>query len=262
MKNYVVYCFLFLLPVWLNAQTAQELFTQGNAAYNGGNYDLAIEKYTLILDQEVDSPALYYNLGNAHYRLGNVAESIFYFEKAHRLSPRDESIRNNRAFAANMTLDAIDELPQTQLEQWQTMLLNRLSLNGWTYLLVFFVWLAFVFLVMYLWTSSIGIKRLFFSLGLLSIFLMGLAWSFTHQKQQALSRLSAVVFSEETAVWAEPNKRSETVFRLHEGTVVELLDLLQGWSKVKIANGAEGWIENPTIRRLDQRLGDQFLSVE
>ena len=102
MRNYVVYCFLFLLPAWLHAQTAQDLFAQGNAAYNGGNYDLAIEKYTLILDQELESSALYYNLGNAHYRLGKVAESIFYFEKAHQFSPGDESIRNNRAQATPM----------------------------------------------------------------------------------------------------------------------------------------------------------------
>ena len=57
MKNYVVYCFLFLLPVWLHAQTAQELFTQGNAAYNGGNYALAAAKVLIETDLKAEEIA-------------------------------------------------------------------------------------------------------------------------------------------------------------------------------------------------------------
>jgi SH3-like domain-containing protein len=39
-------------------------------------------------------------------------------------------------------------------------------------------------------------------------------------------------------------------FLLHEGTKVEVLDELQDWQKIRIANGAEGWVKGAKIRLL------------
>jgi len=41
------------------------------------------------------------------------------------------------------------------------------------------------------------------------------------------------------------------LFLLHEGTLLDVLSELEGWSKIKLANGSEGWIENNTIRTLN-----------
>jgi len=41
------------------------------------------------LDQGLVSAALYYNLANAHYKLNNVGETVYYFEKALQLSPAE-----------------------------------------------------------------------------------------------------------------------------------------------------------------------------
>ena len=64
--NYTIIFFSFLAF----SQSPEELFEQGNAAYNGGNHNLAIEKYEEILGLKVHSAEVYFNLGNAHYRLG------------------------------------------------------------------------------------------------------------------------------------------------------------------------------------------------
>ena len=92
--HYLLILFIFSLTS-LFAQNGATLFDQANAAYNGGNYTLAIEKYEAILADELHSAELYFNLGNAHYRLGNVAESVYYFEQAKRLNSTDKTIINN-----------------------------------------------------------------------------------------------------------------------------------------------------------------------
>ena len=130
------------------SQSPEELFEQGNAAYNGGNHNLAIEKYEEILGLKVHSAEVYFNLGNAHYRLGNVAESVYYFEQAKRLSPEDNTIQNNAAFAENMTLDAIEILPKTQLEQFQETVLLSLNLTQWAYLTIVLGWITFFFFLL------------------------------------------------------------------------------------------------------------------
>ena len=39
-----------------------------------------------------------------------------------------------------------------------------------------------------------------------------------------------------------PSASSDEVFELHEGTKVIVLDALDNWKKIKIADGKTGWI--------------------
>lgn len=251
MKKLSLLLLVFLLSSHLFAQNATQLFEQGNAAYNGGNYTLAIEKYQAILDLKQHSPALYFNLGNTHYRLGNVAESIYYFEQAKRMQPSDKSIQNNAAFASNMTLDAIEELPQTQLEAFQESILIRYSLDQWAKISVFFAWFCLVCFTLYRFQRRVQIKRLFFVLGCLLLLFTLSSIALTQVKLKASQQQKAIVFNQEIEIWAEPNKRADFLFLLHEGTALEVLSQLEGWSKIKLANGSEGWIENDAIKTLD-----------
>ena len=52
-------------------------------------------------------------------------------------------------------------------------------------------------------------------------------------------------------MWTEPNQRTEVLFFLHEGTKFQIIDELEGWSKILISNGSEGWIESNSIRLLN-----------
>ena len=250
-KTDLIILFLLWTIGSLNAQTTQQLFEQGNAAYNVGNYTLAIEKYTAILNEDVHSSELYFNLGNAHYRLGDAAESVFYFEQALRLDPTDESINNNIAFARNMSLDAIESLPETQLSKFHKQLLSQFGLDQWAYLSLFFVWLSMALLVAYRWNNRMNTKRVFFVLSILCIVFTLSSLFITQSKQQILMKQRAIVFAQETEIWGEPNKRSDILFLLHEGTAVEVEDKLTGWSKIKLANGSIGWIENDAIKYLN-----------
>lgn len=235
----------------LVAQSPEESFEQANAAYNGGNYALAIEKYSSILSEGVHSAEVYFNLGNAHYRLGDVAESVFYFEQALRLDPNDEAIQNNIAFARNMSLDAIEPLPQTQLKKIYQFLLSKFTLDQWAYLTVLLVWISAGLLGCYRWSKRMNTKRIFFVLGIVIILFSLFSLSITQSKLQQFKEQRAIVFAQEIEVWGEPNKRSDVLFLLHEGAVVEVEDILTGWSKIKLANGSIGWVENDVIKTLN-----------
>lgn len=250
MKKLSLILFAILFSSNLFAQDATVLFEQGNAAYNGGNYALAVEKYEAVLSQQQHSAELYFNLGNTHYRLGNVAESVYNFEQAKRLNPADKTIQNNSAFANNMTLDAIEELPETQLETLQQGVLVRFSLDQWAKITLFLAWLSFVFFLVYRFNQRIQLKRIFFVLGCVVLLLSLVSLSFSQSKLREDSQKKAIVFNAEIEIWAEPNKRSDILFLLHEGTLLEVQSQLEGWSKIKLANGSEGWIENTAIKTL------------
>ena len=107
-------CFLSLSFGFAQNET---LFNEATELYNNGEYSAAIENYEEILENGEHSASLYFNLGNCYYKLNSIGPSIYYYEKALLLSPNNEEIKNNLRFAQNMRLDAIEEMPKTELSR-------------------------------------------------------------------------------------------------------------------------------------------------
>src|SRR5512141_279622 len=90
---------LAALPMRLCAQTPEQRFEQGNEAYQQGKMSEAVEIYESILRNGYLSGPLYYNLGNAYYRAGNIPRAILNYERALRLMPGDEDLHHNLQLA-------------------------------------------------------------------------------------------------------------------------------------------------------------------
>ncbi|MGA1150402.1 MAG: tetratricopeptide repeat protein [Flavobacteriaceae bacterium] len=249
----VIFCGLGAL---LHAQASmQPLFEEGNQAYNEGEYSKAVALYEQVLKMGQHSTALYFNLGNAHYRLNHVAESIFYYEKAKQLDPTNEAVIMNSVFAKNMTLDAIEPLPQTQLQVLESKLLSLFSLSTLGRITVVLFWLFVLLFLGYLFVGSSILKRTLFFTSLLALCLGIASFSIGIVKNKKEKELhEAILFSKQIDVWSEPNAQGELLFTLHEGTKIEWLDTLEEWNKIRIANGSEGWIKNAELRSLKENL--------
>ena len=131
----IFHILISLFSVGLFAQN-QSLFEQGNQLYNDGKYAEAIDKYMAILETENHSTELYFNLANAHYKLSHIAPSIYYYEKALKLSPKDQDIKNNLAFANNMTIDDIEVIPNAGFSKLIRNITDIMSFDSWAKLAV------------------------------------------------------------------------------------------------------------------------------
>ena len=251
MKLKMFFFVVFLVVNYTFGQSPNEVFENANTAYNNAKYEKAVSLYKEILDQGDHSASLYYNLANCYYRLNNVGESVFYYERAKLLNPNDQDIKVNSAYAQIMAIDAVELLPQTQLTRIQNSFFNSFSIEGWAILSVVLAWLCALFFGLYLWNKVTVLKRTFFILAILSslILISSISISFIKSSTEEYTTYG-ILFSEKIDVWAEPNSRSEVLFLLHEGTKVQLLDALQEWQKIKIANGSEGWVKGGNIRSL------------
>ena len=72
-------CLAAILFFNLNA-FAQTTFEQANAAYADGRYEDAAAGYEALLAEAPDA-TLYYNLGNARYKQGELAQAILNYER-------------------------------------------------------------------------------------------------------------------------------------------------------------------------------------
>ena len=155
-------------------QDNDQTFQNGNTAYNAGQFEKALLLYKKILESGEHSAALYFNIGNCYYRLNNVAESIFFFEKAKQLNPFDEDISINSAFAQNMSIDAVELLPKSQVTKFKEGLFELFNQEGWSVVLILLSWLLVIFWVLYLKNKTPLSKRIFFVSTLLTaLFLAG-----------------------------------------------------------------------------------------
>lgn len=247
--------FLFLIVALLNlcsfAQNTQ-FFEQGNALYNDGNYEQAIRVYEKILGSDMHSAELYFNLANAHYKLNHIAPSIFYYEKALQLAPNDADIKQNIAFAKNMTIDAIAVIPEVGVSKVINQVSNAVSFDVWAILAICFVLIAVFSFINYYIANGTRTKRLSFTVGFMGLFLMlGALISAFHKFNIDKSDNPAIVFVQESQIKSEPNLRSSEAFILHEGTKVQVLDTVDNWKRIKLTDGKTGWVPASDIKLLN-----------
>lgn len=227
-------------------------FEQANELYNKGDFELAISKYESIIEAGEHSAALYFNLANAHYKLNHIAPSIYYYEKALKLSPNDKEIQNNIAFARNMTIDAIDQTPEFGFAKISKNVTNWFTFDEWAKLSVLLMVLFVVFYLIYYFNYGSTKKRLAFISAMILLILAccSVALAFNNYKMVENDQ-PAIVFAKQSQVKSEPNLRSSESFKLHEGTKVQILDTLENWKKIKLADGKTGWILSEDIRLLN-----------
>jgi tetratricopeptide (TPR) repeat protein len=248
-----IFCILSLfLSLGFFAQN-EALFEKANALYNDGKYAEAIDNYQIILDSGKHSADLYFNMANAHYKLNNIAPSIYYYEKALLLNPNDSEIINNIAFAKNMTIDAIDVIPDAGFSKLLSDTTHKLSFDAWAKTAVAFVFCFVVLFLVYYFTYSTFSKRLSFIVSITSLVIAFIALLFAFHKFNLDKKDNpAIIFSQESKVRSNPNNRSEESFRLHEGTKVQVIETYNDWKKIELSDGKVGWISSEDIKLLKE----------
>lgn len=245
--------FAFLLILFVSIANSQNetLFNGGTEAYNKGNYNKAIENYLEILENGQHSAELYYNLGNSYYKLNQIAPSIYYYEKALLLKPNDAEVLNNLGYARNMTLDAIETMPETGLSKIYKDIVGVLSFDQWAYAAVVFMILFVILYILFYYLQYATQKRVAFISGMLFLLMAVIAamLSFISYGDFKADQ-PAIVFSDEVIIKSEPNNRSEEVFRLHEGTKLNVIEEFNDWKKIQIVDGQIGWLTSENIKLL------------
>jgi len=248
MKKFLIFWLMCLVGF---SQTTTS-FKQANTLYNSGNYKEAIGRYDAILASNQHSAELYFNLANCYYKLNEIGPSIFYYEKALQLAPNDFDILNNLGYAQKMTIDSIQEVPESGVSKLLNKTLNSFSVDGWA---VRCVGLVFVFVALFLGyylSHSEAKKRLYFvsSSVVLGVLFTSLGLLFKKNRLDK-STHPAIIFAKETEVKTEPNLRAETSFTLHEGTKVQVIeDYNEDWLKIKLLNGETGWMPSSELKTL------------
>ena len=236
---------LLTLPFCSVAQpSADSLYAKAAKDYAAKKFEAAADGYQQIIDSGVKTSAVYYNLGNAHYRLNSYAAAILNYERAYRLSPNDKDINANLALANSKITDKMEVVPELFLKRWWISFLLLLSVQGWSILGVILILAGFIGLVIYLFSKELQLKRISFYSGLTALFFGVCSVSFANAAEGYLiSNRGAIVFNGAVNVKSAPDNKQKTLMVIHEGTKVRILDDKGAWLKVELPNGTVGWVD-------------------
>lgn len=222
-----------------------------DSAYRAGNYEEAVTGYEEILASGLASADLYYNLGNAYYRSGQLGLAILNYERALRLEPGMSDARQNLQLANSKTVDRITVLPRFFVVDWYNALITRVTPHTWRILFLLFLTFTGVSLVTLFLTHRITFKKislltllLFALLSLLALFFL---FKSTHYYN---SHREAIVIEPSVTVKSSPETESVDKLILHEGTKVTITETLAGWNKITLADGTTGWCQEENLERI------------
>ena len=242
---------LVVMPALSKASDFQALFKKGNTAYGKEQYQEAIGIYQQILTDGCHASVVYFNLGNAYFKLGDIPSALLNFEKAHKLSPGDEDVNFNIYFANSKTSDKVEPAPEFFALRWWHDIILHYSISTLATLSILLFIFGSLLLIVYVYANIVFVKKLTFYLGVL-LLLAGLSSVFIANRQQHYLNdyQQAIIFSGSVNVRSAPIDQAVTLFVLHEGTKVKILDDNNGWIKVQLANGTEGWIQQTDVKNI------------
>lgn len=240
-----IICHLTFSPA--GAQTK----VQADEAYSQEEYEQAIEIYNTLL-KKGGSAEVYYNLGNAYYRLDSLPQAILCYERALRLQPGDDDARFNLQLARSKTVDKIAPEREMFFVTWYHTLVNILSVNTWAWLSLVALALGCGLMLVWYFSAEERVRRMSFfsSLAMLALFLMGclFAWQ---QKTSLSSTDAAIVMSESVGVKNIPSDEGSVEFTIHAGTKVAVTDAtMSQWTQIRLPDGREGWVEAGNIENI------------
>jgi tetratricopeptide (TPR) repeat protein len=243
---------LFALPILsFGSDQPNALFAKGNALYAKAEYKEAMAAYQQMIDDGYQSAAVYFNMGNACYKNDDIPSALLYFEKAHKLAPGDDDINFNLKYVNLKTADKIDEVPEFFLTRWWKGFILSFSTKVLSVWSIVFVLLGSGILVLYSFAGSVQIKKAAFY-GAVILFFLGISIVFMANRQVSYfdGHPEAIVFSGSVNVKSGPVEHSNTLFVIHDGAKVNILDTGNGWMKISLANGNEGWIKETDVKEI------------
>jgi len=246
--RFLLVAFVLLSVSRLAADEAQTLFYRGNQLYDAGKYEQAARVYERIIHAGKVNWQVYYNLGNAYFRMHENGKAILNYEKALKFDPNNEDVKFNLELANLAIVDRIPEPPKQALVRWVEKAYSApsFSLLVWLMLALYALGIL-LFAARYFWpkiTYQVAYRTFLWSMGLAFLFVFGV-FALRWQKQE--SARYGIVLQPKLSVTSSPTENATEVFELHEGTKLKVEEQTGKWVRIRLRDGKVGWIPRQAI---------------
>lgn len=195
----------------------------------------------IVAEGGVRNGKLYYNIGNAYFRLGKPGEAILNYKRAALYIPNDSNLKQNLDFARSRRGDKIDKKMRERV--FKTLFFVHYDMPTKVRLIIFtvsfaIVWISAVFLL--LWRLY-GLRLVLVIAAVVSALFLT---SLVVEAASYYKTPDGVIIAEEVIARKGDADTYQSSFTepLHAGTEFGLIESRPGWWHIELDNGARGWI--------------------
>ena len=252
-KFIFIFCSLiFSTPVEYGASPVENLdiyYQSGLDFYQSRAYQNAKSAFEKVLENNWESPELYYNIGNVYYRLNDISGAVWAYEMCLYHNPAHEDAKFNLKLANVNVKDRI-AIPEAPIYLKLYMgIKGRFTPNEWVKItLGLFVLFLLFALVRKFWgyLPILNFSENFILILICITFLFSL-----HSIWTDLNISQGIIYTQSVDVLSEPNTQSTTLFQVHEGLKVSITTQnSRNWVEIELVDGKSGWISGSQIRAI------------
>lgn len=218
-------------------------FAKANQAYGEGRFQEAVDGYRSLVDSGRWHAHLFYNLGNAWFRLGDFGKAILHYERALALDPHHPEASANLRLARDQARAL--ELRKDRIEKYVAMATPT----------QYAIAAAIAF-----WFVLFGLTRLFFSprrsggrmalvAGALLVFGLS-SFALYTLENGARGRALAIITGKEIEARLATADNASSILTLPAGSEVKVLSQRGDWVYAALPNDQRGWIPARAVERV------------
>ena len=227
-----------------------KLFNEANDLFISKKYKKSIELYEKIIDSGQENSTVFYNLGNAYYRSGDIGHAIWAYKHANKFSPRDKDIIHNLKIAEAKKIDRINSPPLFILHDFyrkikSSMTMFELILVGGILFFIFsLLWIKQIFSG----KKNVLSKSIFQILLTFIIIVHAVILDMAFERKRISNE--AIIVEKSDAQSGPFLGDNKVLFQINEGSVVEVLEEKNNWSEIILIDGKKGWVLSNALRKM------------
>jgi len=242
---FLIFGILFV-PGAVSAGVADSLFSTAGSYYQNQEYEQALENYLRLEQNDYQSAALYFNIGNCYFKQGKPGYAILYYLKAKRLSPNDADINANLAFAQQLMPTRLEGIKINPVTSFFDMLVGPFTLNNlaWIASILFILLGLFLSLVVFFQYRGLTVKIAITVILVLFISASGLT---TYKYRRDYMTPRGVIVADEARIYSGPGEDNDLEFTGVFGLTFEIEKSTDDYYLVIFENKRKGWIKKESV---------------
>lgn len=251
MKNGSLFCcivaillLVFVMPV--NASDTARQFLKGVERYHQKDYTGAAAIFTQLAKSGVANGKLFYNLGNAWFKAGDVGRAILWYERAQKYIPRDPDLAFNLNYARSFVTDegGVIESPVYRVLFFWNHMFSRGAI----------VWAAVacngVFWLLYIVQRFRRYRWLRITAAVCVLFMIVLLPTAIYNYYTDAYKKMGIVLPPETAVRSGLSEQATVLFTLHAGTRVRIQGEKAQYYRIRFSDDKIGWVSKQYVGQI------------
>lgn len=223
------------------AETAPPAFDEAARDYDAGKFAEAKQAYGTLVDSGNYSANLFYNLGDACFRLGDPGQAILNYERALALEPAHPEALANLAFVREQTG------AQTARRTWLDYVRMPLDIDGFTYAAAAGAWIiVFAFAAMLI--AKRPNRPLLWTVVLVGALVLGCGGVgiAAFERDKSLG----IVTAKQAEARLEPLDNAAVAETLPAGSQVRILSDRGPWLYCSLPDAGRAWVASNSVEKI------------